>query len=135
LDVGLPPISCSNEKDVGGFVKIAIIVQTEPCTYQDFATAHAIALAALRKNHEVRVFLYDESVIAANKDMKMAGKRQANRMIKELTDRKIPIIACGACCMFRGITSNSLVGGVGMGGLTDLAEMIQWADRLVNFEH
>lgn len=116
-------------------LKIGIIVQTEPCTYEDFATAYEIAQAALRKNHEVRVFLYDESVIAANKNMKMAGKRQVNRMIKELAEKKVPIVACGACCMFRGIASDALVEGVEMGGLTDLAEMIQWADRLLNFGH
>jgi sulfur relay (sulfurtransferase) complex TusBCD TusD component (DsrE family) len=56
-------------------------------------------------------------------------------MVGELTERKVPIIACGACCMFRGITSDTLVDGVEMGGLTDLAEMIKWADRLLNFEH
>jgi sulfur relay (sulfurtransferase) complex TusBCD TusD component (DsrE family) len=116
-------------------LRLGIIVQTEPCTYQDFATAYKIALAALGKNHEVRVFLYDESVIAANKHVKMAGKRQVNQMIEELTGRKVPITACGACCMFRGITSDTLVDGVEMGGLTDLAEMIKWADKLLNFEH
>ena len=118
-----------------GHLKIGIIIQTEPCTYQDFGTAYEVAQAALRKGHEVRVFLYDESVVAANKNMKMAGKRQVNRMIKQLTEKKIPIIACGACCMFRGITSDALMDGVEMGGLTDLAEMIRWADRLLNFEH
>jgi len=116
-------------------VKIGIIVQTEPCTYQDFSTAHAIAMAGLRKNHEIRLFLYDESVIAANKKMNMRGNRQVNRMIKELTEGRVPIVACGACCMFRGITSDMLIDGVEMGGLTDLAEIIQWADRLVNFAH
>lgn len=116
-------------------MKIGIIIQTEPCTYQDFATAYSVAEAATREGHKVHFFLYDESVIAANKNMKMAGKRQVNRMIKELTDKKIPITVCGACCMFRGITSDMLIDGVELGGLTDLAEMIQWADRLVNFAH
>ena len=116
-------------------MKIGIVVQTDPCTYQDFGTAYQVAQAALRKGHEVRLFLYDESVIAANKYVKMAGKRQVNRMIKELIERKIPITACGACCMFRGIASDALVDGVEMGGLTDLAEMIRGADRLLNFEH
>lgn len=116
-------------------MKIGIVIQTEPCTYQDFSTAYAITMAALKKNHEVRFFLYDESVIAANKKMKMAGNRQVNRMIKELADRKVPITTCGACCMFRGITQDMLIDGAEMGGLTDLAEMIQWADRLINFPH
>jgi sulfur relay (sulfurtransferase) complex TusBCD TusD component (DsrE family) len=116
-------------------MKIGIVVQTEPCTYQDLGTAYEVALAGLRKNHEFRLFLYDESVIAANKNMKMVGKRQANKMIKELIEKKVRITACGACCMFRGITSDQLVDGVQLGGLTDLAEMIKWADRLLNFAH
>jgi sulfur relay (sulfurtransferase) complex TusBCD TusD component (DsrE family) len=116
-------------------MKIGIIIQTEPCTYQDFGTAYEVAQAALRKGHEVRFFLYDESVIAANRNMKMVGNRQVNRLIKELVERRIPIVACGACCMFRGITSDMLIDGVELGGLTDLAEIVQWADRLLNFGH
>jgi tRNA 2-thiouridine synthesizing protein D len=116
-------------------MRIGIIVQTEPCTYQDFGTAYEVVQAAVRKGHEVRLFLYDESVVAANKNMKMVGKRQANKMIRELIKKKVPITACGACCMFRGITSDQLVDGVQLGGLTDLAEMIKWADRLLNFAH
>ena len=116
-------------------MKLGIIIQTEPCTYQDFGTAFEIARSALRKGHEVQVFLYDEAVIAANRAMKMTGKRQPNRMIMELIEGKATIFACGACCMFRGITKDMLQDGVEMGGLTDLAETVVWADRLVNFAH
>ena len=65
----------------------------------------------------------------------MVGKRQVNLMVKELTEKKVRVIACGACCMFRGIKSDALVDGVEMGALSDLVEMMQWADRLLNFEH
>ena len=116
-------------------MKLGIIIQTEPCTYQDFGTAFEIARSALRKGHEVQVFLYDEAVIAANRAMKMTGKRQVNRMITELIAGRTRIFACGACCMFRGITKDMLQGGVELGGLTDLADMVTWADRLVNFAH
>ena len=116
-------------------MKIGIIIQTEPCGYQDFGTAHQVAMAALEKGHEVQVFLLDESVIAAQKKVKMVGERQVNKMIRDLTDRKVRIVTCGACCMFRGITSDMLVEGAEMGGLTDLAEIIQWADRILNLGH
>jgi tRNA 2-thiouridine synthesizing protein D len=116
-------------------LKLAIIVQTEPCTYEDFGTAYEIVQAAIDKGHEVRVFLYDDAVVAANKNAKMTGKRPVNKMIKDLVDKKVPIIACGACCMFRGITSDALAPGAVIGGLTDLAETVQWADRVLNFAH
>jgi tRNA 2-thiouridine synthesizing protein D len=116
-------------------MKLGIIVQTEPCAYQDFGTAYEIACAAIRKGHEVRMFLYDEAVIAANKGMKMIGKRQVKKMIEELIEKKASIAACGACCMFRGITSEMLSKGVEMGGLTDLADTIGWADKIVNLAH
>jgi sulfur relay (sulfurtransferase) complex TusBCD TusD component (DsrE family) len=116
-------------------LKLAIIIQTEPCTYEDFGTAYEILRTAADKGHEVRLFLYDDAVVAANKNAKMTGKRPVNKMVRDLAERKVPIIACGACCMFRGITSDMLAQGTEMGGLTDLAEMIQWADRLLNFAH
>jgi tRNA 2-thiouridine synthesizing protein D len=116
-------------------MKITIIIQTEPCEYQDWGTAYQVAIAALQKGHEVRLFLLDESVIAAQKTMKMVGARQVNKMIKDLADRKVKIVTCGACCLFRGITSEMLVQGAEMGGLTDLAELIQWADRILNLGH
>lgn len=116
-------------------MKIAIIIQTEPCAYQDFGTAYQVAASALGKGHEVQVFLFDESVIAAQKTMKMVGERQVNKMIRDLANRKVRIITCGACCIFRGITSEMLVEGAEMGGLTDLAEMLQWSDRVLNLGH
>lgn len=116
-------------------MRIAIIIQTEPCTYQDFGTAYEVALAALRKGHEVQVFLYDEAVVAANRKVKMVGERQVNKMIRELAERKVPIIACGACCLFRGITTEMLVKGSKMGGLPDLAKTIMWAERVLNLGH
>jgi tRNA 2-thiouridine synthesizing protein D len=116
-------------------LKIGIIVQTEPCTWQDFGTAYEIIRASVDKGHEVRLFLYDDAVVAANKNAKMTGKMAVNKIIKDLADMNVSIIACGACCMFRGITSEALAPGAVLGGLTDLAETIQWADRVVNFPH
>lgn len=116
-------------------MNLSIIIQTEPCTNQDFATGYEIAMAALRKGHSVQVFLYDEAVIAANKHMKMSGKRQVNIMMADLARMKVPIYACGACCLFRGITQEMLTEGSEMGGLPDLAKMIAWSDRVLNFSH
>ncbi|WP_455284324.1 DsrE/DsrF/TusD sulfur relay family protein [[Eubacterium] cellulosolvens] len=116
-------------------MNIVIIVQTEPCTYQDFETAYEVSIAALRKGHEVRMFLYDESVIAASKELGTTGGRGANEMMKELIERGVEVTTCGACCLFRGITTEMLVQGSQMGGLPDLAKMTSWADRILNFSH
>ena len=116
-------------------MKIAIIVQTDPSKYQDFETTYEVVTAALNKGHEVKVFLYDESVVAASKDLKAIGNRRASEMMKELIERGVEVTTCSACCLFRGIAREMLVEGSQMGGLPDLAKMTSWADRILNFSH
>jgi sulfur relay (sulfurtransferase) complex TusBCD TusD component (DsrE family) len=116
-------------------MRILVIVQTDPSKYHDLETVHEIVTAALKKGHEVKIFLYDESVIAASSDAKMVGDGTASEMIKELVGRGVEVATCGACCILRGISEEALVKGSQMGGLPDLAKMTNWADRILNFSN
>jgi sulfur relay (sulfurtransferase) complex TusBCD TusD component (DsrE family) len=114
-------------------MRITVIVQTDPSKYQDFEATYEVVTAALKKGHEVKIFLYDESVVAASKDLKTTGKKGPNEMMKELIQEGVEVTTCSACCIFRGIAKEMLVEGSQMGGLPDLAKMTDWADRILNF--
>ena len=116
-------------------MKITVIVQTDPSKYQDFETTYEVVKASLKKGHEVKIFLYDESVVAASKDLKTTGKKRPSDMMKDLIQKGVEVTTCSACCLFRGIAKEMLVEGSQMGGLPDLAKMTSWADRVLNFSH
>jgi len=116
-------------------MRIAVVIQTDPSKYQDFETVYEVATAALKKGHEFKIFLYDESVVAASRDLKTTGKSRASEMMKDLIERGVEVTTCSACCIFRGIAKEMLVEGSQMGGLPDLAKMTSWADRILNFSH
>ena len=116
-------------------MRITVIVQTDPSKYPDFETTYEVVMAALKKRHEVKIFLYDESVVAASKDFQTTGKKGSSEMMKELIQKGVEVTTCSACCIFRGIAKEMLVEGSQMGGLPDLAKMTSWADRILNFSH
>jgi sulfur relay (sulfurtransferase) complex TusBCD TusD component (DsrE family) len=116
-------------------MKITVIVQTDPYKYRDLETAYAIITAALEKEHEVKVFLYDESVIAASRDVKANGEKRQAEIVRSLVEKGVEVTTCSACCILRGIAKEALVKGSQMGGLPDLARMTSWADRLLNFSN
>ena len=116
-------------------MRIVVIVQTDPYKYQDLGIAHEFAKAALKKGHEIKVFLYDESVVAASEDLHTSTDKRLAEMMRDLIDRGVEVTTCGACCLFRGIAEKTLVKGSQMGGLPDLAKMTSWADRVLNFSN
>ena len=116
-------------------MKITVIVQTDPYKYRDLETAYRIVTAALKKGHEVKIFLYDDSVVAASKDAEASGEKGLGEMVRDLVERGVEITTCGACCLMRGLAEEALVKGSKMGGLPDLAGITSWADRIVNFSH
>jgi sulfur relay (sulfurtransferase) complex TusBCD TusD component (DsrE family) len=116
-------------------MRIAVIVQTDPYKYRDLEAAYEIAAAALKKEHEVKLFLYDESVVAASKDVKANGEKGQGEIVRSLVERGVEVTTCSACCILRGIAEEALVKGSQMGGLPDLARMTGWADRVLNFSN
>jgi len=116
-------------------MRIAVIVQTDPYKYRDLETAYEIIIAALKKGHEVKIFLYDDSVVAASKDAESIGDKRLGEMVRNLVERGVEITTCGACCLMRGLAEEALVKGSKMGGLPDLAGITSWADRILNFSH
>jgi Uncharacterized conserved protein involved in intracellular sulfur reduction len=66
-------------------MKITIQVMVPPYTYEDLDTALKIAEAAVEKGHEVNLFLFADSVLCINKNIKpLRIDRNIPNKIKEM---------------------------------------------------
>ncbi|MBC7122230.1 MAG: DsrE/DsrF/TusD sulfur relay family protein [Pseudothermotoga sp.] len=115
-------------------MKITIQVMVPPYTYEDLDTALKIAEAAVEKGHEVNLFLFADSVLCINKNVKpLRIDRNIPSKIKEMiASGKIKVDICGICMDYRGITTDMIVDGANPSGLPELAELLATSDRFIN---
>jgi len=112
-------------------VEIGFLLRTAPYTYENLDTAYHLAGAALDAAHRVRIFLYEDSVVAASAHIQSGGERNVALRLQELAQRGAEITACATCCRFRGIRREDLVAGTRFGGMIALARMADECDRVV----
>lgn len=119
---------------IGNKMKIGILLKRKPYTFEDIDTVYHFVNAAVEKGHKCSIFLYMDSVITANKEMKPTGERNVFEMLKELIDKGVTVYMCGACALFVGIKKNMLVEGATIGGLASvITRMINESDRFFTF--
>ncbi len=113
-------------------MKLGLMVTRPPYTYQDIDTLYFLSKAAIAKKHQVKIFLYVDSVIVANKDLKPANQRNLYKKMEELTDLGVEIKICGVCVQFRGIKRDQLLPSGELEGLPGLADMVEECDKFIN---
>ncbi len=113
-------------------MKLGLMLIRPPYTYQDVDTAYHLAKAAISRKHEVKIFLYVDSVIAANKDIKSASERNLSKKLGELIELGAEVKICGVCVQFRGIKRDQLIEKGELEGLPGLAELIKECDKFVS---
>jgi tRNA 2-thiouridine synthesizing protein D len=115
-------------------VKITIQVMVPPYTYEDLDTALKIAEAAAEMGHEVNLFLFADSVLCINKNIKpLRIDRNIPSKIREMIAAgKIKVDICGICMDYRGITTDMIVDGTKPSGLPELAQLLVTSDRFIN---
>lgn len=114
-------------------MKITIQTMVTPYTHQDMDTVIKIAEAALKRGHEVRIFLFADAIVAANKKIKpMRIDRKIPELLEKLIEKGVRIDICGLCMEYRGLTEDSIIKGAKPSGLPELAELIYTSDRFVN---
>ncbi|MGH8243651.1 MAG: DsrE family protein [Steroidobacteraceae bacterium] len=99
-----------------------------------FAFFHGHALA--ETGHEVQIFLLGEAVTLMRKPVAEAvvpvGWPGLAEVMVKLTERKIPIYACGACSRARGVTEADLANfGAKFGSPAIFVSLVEWADRVI----
>ena len=115
-------------------MKLGILLTEGPFQTQHHETATEIAKAALRKGHEVEMFLFLDGVynVLRTHDMPYLERQPADHF-REVLSMGGKIMACGVCVSARGLEGGkNFIGGVKVAGLPQLSESIDWADRLVS---
>lgn len=115
-------------------MKLAIQVMVPPYTYEDLDTAIKISEAAIEKGHTVSLFLFADSVLSINRNIKpLRIDRNIPEKLKRLIDTgKFEVHICGICMDYRGITKEIIVDGSKISGLPELANLLYNCDRFLN---
>jgi len=114
-------------------MKFTIQVMVPPYTYEDMDTAIKIIEAAMKRGHEVRLFLFSDAVLAANSQVKpIRIDRSIPKKLEELAEQGLRIEVCGICLDYRGVTQEMLIKGANASGLPELAELTMTSDIFVN---
>ena len=115
-------------------MKIALQIIAPAYSYEDADTAMAIAQAAMARGHEVTIFLFADSVLAANGDVKpIRQDRNIPSKLKQLIQEKgLKVQICSLCMEYRGLSPDRIIEGSAPAGLPGLAEMIVGSDRFVS---
>jgi sulfur relay (sulfurtransferase) complex TusBCD TusD component (DsrE family) len=124
---------CGSVKILPG--TLGILLTSGPYTYQHSDTFFDLALAALKKGHSVKAFLYVDGVHNAKLDQDPSPERPMNEKFQELADRGVIFHACGLCTLARGYgrLGEDFIEGVEVTGLTEFAEIVGECDKLVSF--
>lgn len=112
---------------------ITIQANVPPYTYADLDTAIHLAEAFLKRGHKVSIFLFSDSVLAANKLVKpMRIDRNIPEKLKELSQKGVEINICGLCADYRGLTNELNIEGSVFSGVPEMAHLLFVSDRYIN---
>jgi len=113
-------------------MKIGFLVRTGPYTSQNVDTLYEVAKRAIKKGHEVKIFLYEDGVFNMNKDIKSPQERNIADRMRELLELGAEIKGCGTCAKFRGFTRNNLIEGSKLAGMAYFVEILNTVDRFLS---
>lgn len=115
-------------------MKIGVMVLEGPYQHQAADSAYQFVKAARARGHEiVGIFFYTDGVHNVNKFMNPPGERVISQRWSELGAQGVPLIACVAGSVYRGMTPELAVPHVRIAGLGELVQIVQNADRFIAF--
>lgn len=117
-------------------MKILFILNDAP--YGSEKSYNALRLAMkLQQEHaeiEVRLFLMADAVTAALPNQTTPqGYYNIERMLKAVLDKEGEVHTCGSCVEARGLQELSLMEGATVGSMSQLAEWVVDADKVLTF--
>ncbi|MGC8978406.1 DsrE/DsrF/TusD sulfur relay family protein [Caldisericum sp.] len=112
---------------------ITIQTNVSPYTNEDLDTAIHLAETFLNRGHKVSIFLFADSVLAANKLVKpMRIDRNIPIKLQELASKGVEVHICGLCAEYRGLTEEMKIEGSRFSGVPEMAALIFESDRYIN---
>jgi len=116
---------------------ITIILQSPP--YGDEKAWNALrlakALTTATIGMKVNIFLLSDAVSMAKRGQKPPeGYYNLEKMLKELIEQGVEVIACRTCINARGLTEEDLVEGVRVGTTVgNLAQWVKESQKILSF--
>ncbi len=115
-------------------MKIGVLLLAGPYQTQDVDSMIQFVEADLDKGHEiVGIFLYTDGVYNLNHKIKAPGDRNLAEELDAIGSRDIPVVGCGVCAKFRGVTKTDTIEHGKLGGLGALDGYLDKCDRFVTF--
>ncbi len=112
---------------------VGFLLRTGPYTSQNIDTVYHLAKKLLSKGNGVKLFLYEDGLIALNKNIKSPQERNLAEMMTELATLGADVKGCGTCASFRGLKKDDIVEGAKLGGMAVLVNYIGECDRFLAF--
>ena len=115
-------------------MKLGVLLLSSPYQTQDVDSMIHFVETALKKGHEiVGIFLYTDGIYSLNAKIKAPGDRNLAEELDALGTRGVPIVGCGVCCKFRGVTKHDSIEHGKLGGLGALDGYLERCDRFITF--
>jgi sulfur relay (sulfurtransferase) complex TusBCD TusD component (DsrE family) len=114
---------------------LLIILSETPFHSDKVEKALRIAEVAIKKTHDVSIFLFMDGVynILNTQDGSPFKLMPIYKRIQELMDSGATIYSCKLCKILRGIEDNSIPDGIVVGGIAELNDLIGEADSIISF--
>ena len=106
-------------------MKIGIILETKE--HEKAWNAFRFANAALKNEHEVKVFLMGEAVEC---ESLIHEKYNVVEQLKAFVDAKGIVLACGTCLKSRHIDGSE---ACPVSTMNDCLQIVEWADKVLTF--
>jgi len=117
-------------------MKVLIIINDPPYGTEKAYNAMRLAMM-IQKEHadvEVRIFLMADAVTCAiPKQSTPQGYYNLERMLKSVIQKGGIVKACGTCSDARGIRGISLIDGVEISTMNQMAEWVVSSDKVLTF--
>lgn len=127
--------SCVVERE-NAIMKVLIIINDAPYGTEKAYNALRLALT-LHKEHanaEIQIFLMADAVSCALPNQKTPdGYYNIERMFKGVINKGAQIKACGTCADARGLRELNLITGIELSTMSQLAQWVIEADKVLTF--
>jgi len=115
---------------------LTIILNSPP--YGDEKAWNALRLAktliSAAVKMKVNIFLLGDAVSSAKKEQRTPeGYYNLKKMLEELIEQDVEVIACGTCLNARGLAKEDLIKGVQVGTMMHLAQRVKESQKVLSF--
>ena len=117
-------------------MRVVLIINDAPYGTEKAYNGLRLAMALQREHDDVQIaiFLMADAVICALPDQTTAnGYYNIGRMLRAVIGKGGEVKACGTCVQARGLTDLPLLEGVEISTMSQLAQWVVDADRVITF--